>query len=301
VFPHQTKIQALVNRLDLSLFPQYIQGDALFQRHGATKPERFSGAGAMELFRIEQGTYALIHALAQQVDKQYVLLDHAVQQVTHQENGWLLEVNANQQQKTFSAEHLILALPPRMVQTHLTASRWASPSLLHAFKSCQTWMSAQAKCVVTYDAPFWREQALSGQAFSQIGPMVEMHDASIEEDNHYALFGFIGWPYTQRQQYTAEKLRQRCIDQLVWLYGDVAKEYTNCVIKDWAKDTWVASSLDINEPSQHPHFNQQVVEQELHSLNLYLGGSEFALADPGYLEGAVEAVDRELERLAKHL
>ena len=39
-------------------------------------------------------------------------------------------------------------------------------------------MAAQGKFIATYPRAFWREKGLSGQAFSQVGPMIEMHNAS---------------------------------------------------------------------------------------------------------------------------
>ena len=158
-------------------------------------------------------------------------------------------------------------------------------------------MAAQAKFVVSYPTPFWREQGLSGQAFSQVGPMVEMHDASLKDSDNYALFGFIGWPASKRNQQTTEQLKTDCLKQLAWFYGDIAYDFEACTIKDWALDKWVASSQDIQEPSQHPIFQTAPLSQELTSLNLYLAGSEFAQQDPGYLEGAIDAVDSSIERL----
>jgi monoamine oxidase len=297
VFPHQEKIQALVKDLGLELFSQYIEGDALFQRAGATSPERFTGAGAMDLFRIKHGTYALIGALVSQSEEKNIRLNHPVKALTRQGETWQLDVNANKESVLFSCNNLVLAIPPRMAATHLTCRQWASPSLINAFQTCQTWMSAQAKCVISYAHPFWRERELSGQTFSQVGPMVEMHDASVEENGSYALFGFIGWPYEQRKQHSLETLKQRCIEQLIWLYGDAASQYTDCIVKDWATESWVASPADVNEPSQHPNFRLSLYKQELEALNLHLVGSEFAQTDPGYLEGAIDAVDRSIENL----
>lgn len=301
IFPHQQKIQRLAVELGLDIFNQYIQGDALFQRAGATQPERFSGAGGMTLFRVKGGTYTLVHALSKRIDKQDILLNHTVDSMTLQDGVWQLSVNVNDQSTSFKARHVMLALPPRLIATGLVADSWASPSLISALKACQTWMSAQAKCLISYDRPFWRERDLSGQAFSQVGPMLEMHDASLEEHGSYALFGFIGWPVSKRRQYSYDVLKQKCLEQLVWFYGEEAQDFSQCVIKDWATDSRVASPLDVNEASQHPHFPSQLFTQELEALNLYLAGSEFAQIDPGYLEGALDSVDLSMNKLLLNL
>ena len=297
VFPHQQKLQQLTQELNLELFNQYIEGDALFQRAGSHAPERFSGAGAMELFRIKNGTYSLIEALVQRLPDGQLKLNHAVRSIEREEGSWSLKVNNDGEQKDFKTKHLLLALPPRMVAQHLIPQNWASKTLLKQLNASQTWMSAQAKFIATYDKPFWREQGLSGQAFSQVGPMIEMHDASVTETNNHALFGFIGLPAQQRNHYSLTQLKNSCLEQLAWFYGDVVHQYQRCEVMDWAKDPWVASERDINEPSKHPTFHTASFEQELDSLNLYLAGSEFATSDPGYLEGAVDAVDLSLLRL----
>jgi monoamine oxidase len=301
IFPHQQKIQQLIHELDLKIFKQYIDGDALFQRSGSTTPERFSGAGAMELLRLQGGTYTLIDALLRPLNQQDLRTGHTIHSMIQQESIWQLTVNTDEGTDLFCAKHIVLALPPRMIAAHLTPENWASQELTHALNTCQTWMSAQAKFIASYDHPFWREQNLSGQAFSQIGPMLEMHDASIEEDSSYALFGFVGWPVSKRHQYSPESMKQRCIEQLVWFYGEEAQNFNDCEIKDWSLDDKVASNLDISEPSQHPSFPLQSFVQEQDVLNLYFAGSEFAKADPGYLEGAVDAVDYSLNRLLSKL
>ncbi|SMX42311.1 hypothetical protein [Octadecabacter ascidiaceicola] len=57
-----------------------------------------------------------------------------------------------------------------------------------------TWMAGQAKAVAIYNAPFWREDALSGDAMSRHVPTVEIHDESPSKGEPYALFRFIGVP-----------------------------------------------------------------------------------------------------------
>ena len=40
-------------------------------------------------------------------------------------------------------------------------------------------MVGQAKALALYDRPVWRETGLSGSAFSRVGPLGELHDASL--------------------------------------------------------------------------------------------------------------------------
>ena len=63
-----------------------------------------------------------------------------------------------------------------------------------------TWMAGQAKFCALYEKPFWRETGLSGQGFSQRGPMGEIHDGSNNGQGPYGLTGFVGIPAAQRNQ-----------------------------------------------------------------------------------------------------
>ena len=49
---------------------------------------------------------------------------------------------------------------------------------------------AAMKSVVVYAEPFWRTRGWSGFAVSQLGPLVEIHDASPPDGGLGALFGF---------------------------------------------------------------------------------------------------------------
>jgi monoamine oxidase len=156
-------------------------------------------------------------------------------------------------------------------------------------------MAAQAKCLVTYPHAFWRDQGLSGQAFSQIGPMVELHDASLGEKLGPALFGFIGVPARQRMQVSQQELQNACIEQLVFFYGEQARKFDAIEIKDWALEDNTCTGLDIQEPPRHPEIDLSPFQEELVTNNLFFVGSEFSIQEPGYLEGALHSVDAALD------
>lgn len=245
----------------------------------------------MSMYRIEDGITSLIQALTSKLTAESIKTEHAVTGIRKSQEQWQLDVTCQSQDLTFSCGKLILAIPPRMITQHLSPDRWASQTLQNALNAVPTWVAAQAKFVATYTAPFWREQGLSGQAFSQCGPMQEMHDACDNHGKSHALFGFIGIPVSQRQQYSAEQIKQACISQLVSLYGEQAANIEHCYLKDWAQDKWVTAPLDLSQPPVHPYVNLTQHQQELDDKNVYLVASEFARQEAGYLEGAIYAVN----------
>ncbi|WP_054114209.1 flavin monoamine oxidase family protein [Marinagarivorans algicola] len=302
VFPHQQGIQRLLDELDLPYDEQYTQGDALFQKPGTQGTTRTAGAGVMSMYRVRGGMTRLIDALYSRLNRQNIKTSHPVTHITRGDGCWVVTAQNDDERLTFEAHNLILALPPRMITQHLTPKHWASSGLINDLDQVPTWMAAQAKFVSTYASPFWRENGLSGQAFSQQGPMQEMHDAcgfgvcavadNVDVDvGTSALFGFVGVPASHRAQFTEAHIKQACLAQIEQLYGVQAAPATAVFYKDWAADKYVAAKRDISESPAHPHFALSRHQQELAQKNLYLVGSEFADTDAGYLEGAVCAVN----------
>ena len=296
IFPHQPKIQSLVKSLNLSIFEQYNHGDVLYQAPNQAI-QQIAGAGEMQLFRLKHGMNTLIKALYKQLPAKHILLNHCVTELKKSNDNWQLTVNNNGKIQQFETNTVLTALPPRMIAQHLTPNFWASERLINRLTTTPTWMAGQAKFVATFDYPFWRERNLSGQCFSRVGPMVEIHDASAEHNKHAALFGFIGVPYSTRSKVTKAQLIEACINQLVYFYGEAARNPTHCFVKDWAEDEFVANNDDKTQPSQHPDFHLGELTSELRDLNIHLVGSEFAKKEAGYLEGALNAVDDALSAI----
>ena len=142
-----------------------------------------------------------------------------------------------------------------------------------------------------YDSAFWRSMGLAGQAFSRVGPMVEIHDASSTAGAGHALFGFIGLPAGQRRQLGVTALQAACQQQLAELFGPAAATPLSTHLKDWAEDPLIASAHDLNHAHGHPELDLTPWIAALRHLQLDLAGSEFATQDAGYLEGALCAVD----------
>jgi monoamine oxidase len=297
IFPHQKKVQRLTTQLGVSLFEQYSTGDVLYQTSYHQPPKRIEDAGGLQMFKVQGGSQALLSALQNTVTQNKIQLNHQLTHIERQSNLWQLSVSYNGVEKHFIADELMLAMPPRIIAPYIANKQWISKLLITNLEQSQTWMAGQAKFVVTYATPFWREQGLSGQIFSQTGPMVEIHDASTDVHQSHGLFGFIGWPASRRRQMTQQQLKEACLAQLVSCYGSDANNFTACYFKDWATDHFTCTANDRLESSRHPEFIISKHQQELSKLHLHFIGSEFAALDPGYLEGAIDAVDTCISQL----
>jgi len=296
-WPHQHKIQHLLAQLNVEWFHQYTQGDVLYQLNNSAQISRTSAGMAMESYRIQGGMQKLIEALTNTIPCEAIKTEHAVTQVKKEQNSWKILATSHNTTHTFKANRLIMAVPPRLITSTLTAEQYMSKTLLNALVTQQTWMSGQAKFVAVYNDPFWRKDDLSGQAYSQVGPMVEIHDASSSPESGAALFGFIGVPASVRKTVSQQQLTALCIKQLETIFGEQAANPNVTYLTDWAKDEWVATQHDINEAPQHAQFNYQAHETELQQLNLHFVATEFSNLEAGYLEGALHASDHVLMQI----
>ncbi len=233
----------------------------------------------------------LIVALVGLLEQASIKTDHAVTTIGKQHNAWQVMVEHQGQEQLLRAKQLFLALPPRLIAQIVGAEHVLSKELISALRAQQTWMSGQAKFVAVYKEPFWRNKGLAGDAFSRVGPMIEIHEGSSAADSGFALFGFIGLQPEVRTQFSDEKLMSLCLHQLELLFGSEALGAEACYLKDWAQDKWVATDQDIIEEPRHPSFILTGLKKELEGLRLYLAASECAAVEAGYLEGALLAAD----------
>lgn len=296
VFSHHKSMQKLVQQNGLTLFPQYTTGDVLYQFENIKEPRRISSPPSSIPHRISGGIYALICSMVNKLNSQSLHAAHCVNSIKKIGGQWqLLITHRNPEGKRIeeqiSSKYVFLAMPPRIIARDFSREKWMSQALLSQLNHSQTWMSAQAKLIITYPSPFWRERGLSGQAFSQVGPLVEVHDASCSDAEGFALFGFIGIPATQRIREIPKELKQACIKQLAAIFGQDAYRFEKCYLKDWAKDLDVCTGHDQSEGARHPQISIGEAKHTLGEQGIYFTGSEFANTGAGYLEGAIVAVD----------
>jgi len=290
-WPHQPRMQALVAELGLVQMPQYVTGDALYELGVGNVVRQGDGQGMLS-YRLEGGLAQLIDKLLAPLPSATIELDAAVCGVERNSDCWTLTLNGPGAQQQISAQHLFVAVAPRIVVAKLNGAQWLPESLLSALAATPTWMAAQAKFVAAYDLPFWRSQGLSGDAFSRVGPMVEVHDACATENAGCALFGFVGVPAVERAAFSREELAGACMEQLERIFGASAQRARAVIVQDWATDTDICTPADIAERvAAHPSLRLDPWQAQLEQSELSFVATEYATAEAGYLEGALTAVD----------
>lgn len=288
-WPGQPRMAALVADLGLAAFEQFAVGDALHE-DATGQVFRTGGQGGMAgSLRVAGGLGRVVDRLSARVPEGVLQREVRVVAVHRGPAGIEAETADG---RRISARRIVLALPPRIA----ARIRFDPPlSALGAMAAVPTWMAGQAKAVVSYDRPFWREAGLSGDAFSRRGPMVEIHDASGPDGTPAALFGFIGVPAAARQD--REGLRAAVLAQVVRLFGSEAASPRALHLKDWAFDPMTATQADQAPLRQHPAYGPVPGAETVWDGTVILGGSEVAPRFGGYLEGALEAAEAVAARL----
>ncbi|MBB5212419.1 flavin monoamine oxidase family protein [Microbulbifer hydrolyticus] len=295
----QPQLDALIHELALERFAQFEDGDTLIERTPGVPPTRIQGyVNVPASMRLSGGMGQLIEALHQRIDPARVVTGQAVRQLkaTDQSVELLCE-NSSGSSTRWQAGQVLMAVPPRLTMEHIAFSPALPQAQAEQWRATATWMAPHAKYIATYTTPFWREHGLSGEARSAIGPLSEIHDASTPGDSA-ALFGFFGIPAEVRKSVPPAVLRSHCRAQLTRLFGPQAATPSAEFIKDWAWDIYTASSADRNEAGQHSQPPVPTIPSGPWCNKIVGIGSEWSPQFPGYVAGAIDAVNRAMQGLS---
>ena len=305
-WPGQQHMAELVQQLGLegSVFEQYAEGLELIETADGTLQAGHFGASMAGSYRLRGGIGEIVQALAARIPERRIQSAAPVTGLELTDDaGVRTRAKTADGQSVWHSRFVVLALPPRL-GAHALEMKPALPERRRAeLGSIATWMAGQGKVLALYSEPFWRRKNLSGDAFSYVGPLSEIHDASASSGEPYALFGFLGIPPETRSTHR-EALKSAAVDQLRRLFGPQAGEPLQALIKDWAFDPWTATAEDLVGPAEHSLVGlDQVAETSWHGRLLW-SGSETATPGTrsnGYLEGALEAGRRTVARLLSEL
>lgn len=298
----QPAFARLIDILGLTSFPQYEQGDHLIERSRTTLPNRFGGMrNYVQSRRLQGGMAALINAISRQIPPQKILFGHHLLTASACADSMQLKFQrGNEEIEQWQTQKLLLAVPPRLLERTVEFNPALPAPISRQWRTTPTWMAPHAKYIAVYDRPFWRQDGLSGAARSSVGPMVEIHDASMP-GGKAALFGFIGIPAPVRQQYPEGMLLQYCREQLSHLFGSEALTSTFDAIKDWAFDPLTATAADISSQGDHPRPAIATIDSGIWANKVFGAASEWSSNYTGYLAGCIEAAETAVDSIQAQL
>jgi len=295
----QPRLQRLLSSLNVELFKQNTQGDMLYELDANTI-ERFNDQSSHEMsYRIVGGANKVIRSLHTDLNN-LIHLNTCVNAIEKNDstNGSRLHIHAMKDEMpiTYSADKIVLALPPRLAQSSINFQPALPVDVLQLWENIPTWMAGHCKIVFIYDRPFWREQKLSGEVFSRHGPLTEIYDGSPADESSFALTSFVGLNAHQRRQVDSEQLIEMCLTQLQRLFGEVAKMVKDIQIKDWSLEQHTTTETDLNTTPGHPQYPANM-PRTLWDNQIILAGTEVAREHGGYTEGALESAEEALSLL----
>lgn len=301
-WPHQQHMRALVSHFGLEVFTQHTEGLATFDQGPDREPQRFDASGQLgRSFRLVGGMQSLTDALvsaARSGRSPTLLHDRAqVLLVRHTNSGVVLTGRHAASSAPFicRANAVVLAVPPRVLARDVRFDPVLPTPLLHTLHDTTTWMGHAMKCIVTYDAPFWRIAGTSGYAVSWTGPLQEMHDASMPASGPrpatHAIMGFVT-PRTAPahdafRRGTASERRDAVLAQLARLFGATARMPLDYVECDWSAELFSCGPGDERPPSAHPEYGGAVFDALMWDGRLAWAGAETSRVEGGYLDGAI--------------
>jgi monoamine oxidase len=287
------ELSRVIDALGLQRFAQFETGDMVVERSLSSPPLRAPGyASGVPAMRLVGGMAALTDALYERLTPTGSIAGHRVRRLRHVGDAIELEAyDAFGSMLCHRVGHVLLAVPPRLASTTIDFTPMLPDATIRQWQSCDTWMAPHAKYVAVFDTPFWRDQGLSGEARSAIGPLGEIHDASAHT-NGGALFGFLGVPAQVRSRTLEATLLAHCRAQLARLFGDRAGAPRAEFLKDWASDPYTAVIADHTPDSRHGALPPPATPSGAWQDRLTGIASEWSPSFSGYAAGALDAAQR---------
>lgn len=286
------RIKALMQDLGLAGYPQYDSGYGRYQARNGSVRTVSGFPSEPESWRVSGGMIALVDGLHDRVPQKAILLNHPVCGIERKTAHVVVSVGVLGQKprRQLKASRVLLALPPRLAAASILFTPELSHELTQAMLKTSTWMAGQAKFFALYDQAGWRQSGLSGQAFSEFGPLVEIHDGSEEHNRPFGLTGFVGVPAAQRGN--EQMMIQAIIHQLQVLYGEDAGRPAELFYKDWATEQFTATEYDQRPVHEHPLYQPPAGKTDIWDGRVVFMGTETSEEFGGYIEGALASAER---------
>jgi monoamine oxidase len=295
----EPRIAALARELGLATFPQHDSGRVLKLEdpNKPAEPLEVDGVhgGAQ---RFVGGAVQLVQALVDRLPAEAMFLGHALTALLDRGDHIELHFRCGDAERTVPARRVVLALPPRLLDEHVFFGPALDTETAQALRGTPTWMAAQAKVVVGYERPFWREDGLSGNAFVSHSQVVlhEIFDACDAAAARGALGGFFALPPELRASIRFS-MPMLISSQFVQVFGPAA-EGGEQHLQDWATEPHTCSALDRSAPAEQPMSGNVLLRRAAWNGKLHFGASETASYAGGHMEGALEAAARITRALA---
>lgn len=229
------------------------------------------------------GTQALIERISHAL-KPGILLGMPVERIEQDSRGALVSGGGFE----IRASRVVITVPPPLCSRiefipELPGARKGALSRLT--------MGSVVKCTLVYERPFWREAGLSGEMWSDTGPLTGTYDTSVPGATRGILTGLAAGPHAVALAGLAPEDRRRLIlSSLLPQFGSRAASPLEYRDQVWSDEPWTQGgySAHLGAGDFTPAFCSR---HEPFGV-LHWAGTETAASWPGYMEGAIESSER---------
>lgn len=149
-------------------------------------------------------------------------------------------------------------------------------------------MGSVIKCMAVYETPFWREDGLSGQAVSDVGPLTATFDNSPRSGTPGILLGFLEGDAARRLGACSESERRAgVLAMFARLFGPRAANPVSYVDKDWADEEWSRGAYAAYLPPGVLTSFGEALRKPVGRI--HWAGTETSEVWNGYVDGAVRS------------
>jgi len=282
----------LLDELEIDIYEQHMGNKAYYEPMSVSPPQLVNlPANDEPSYRIKGGTDRVIRVLAEYLDQTQIHYNQVVKQLREKDDRLEIQTESDH----FEADLTISTLPPKLLVSQIDFFPSLPKDFVDIASKTHTWMAESIKIAFTFKDAFWRKSNSSGTIFSNVGPVHEMYDHSI--NHHFALKGFMDNAY---HSISTKQRKELVLDQLRRFYDvkvDKYLSYHECI---WQKEPFTFSSY-LHPVIPHQHNGHSIFQKSFFDKKLLIAGSETATEFPGYMDGAVESAYRAVEKVKELL
>ncbi|MFE3079694.1 flavin monoamine oxidase family protein [Nocardia tengchongensis] len=163
----------------------------------------------------------------------------------------------------------------------------------------------ESKLFAIYDRPFWRDKGFSGQAITDLPVANYVVDNSPPDGRVGILLTFLGTAGSGYGLHWSDEIlddpdarRTAFLADLCTLFGPEAANPTAYLEKDWTHERWISGCVSSRPPgviTQYTDADRQPVGR------IHWAGTETAILNQGYIDGAVSAGERAADDVGRTL
>ncbi len=275
-----------IDPADLSLL-HYLRTFATTGGWGHAGPDL---PGGCREHRFDGGAQALALALTSKLPASTLRLSAPVRAIAQTPDSVTVAIDST----TFTAAHVVLALPPALARSIDVALPDAARRTIDASR-----LGAVVKCFAAYDRPFWRDAGLSGEGYRPDGDVratVALEPPPARAGPSILLAFIVGPIATDWHTRATDARRASVLAALVEQFGAAAAAPLDYTEVDWSTDPWSTGCVASLPPNV---LSAGATWREPHG-RIHIAGTESATIWPGYMEGAIEAGERAAAEILAH-